>query len=150
MSILFPSMFIGLSLLWDRQFGFLQEVLVAPVSRLSIVVGTTLGGATISLIQGVIVVAISLALGVNFAISPTLALAPIIMVLTSFVAIGIGLILASKMKSIEGFQFIVSILVFPLIFLASPFSPVGSLPDPLRMVAIIDPITYGVDGLREL
>ena len=70
------------------------------------------------------------------------------MLLTSFVTIGIGLLLASKMQSIEGFQFIVSLLIFPMLFLASPFAPLSSLPDTLRIVAFIDPITYGIDGLR--
>jgi len=148
MSILFPSIFIGLSILWDRQFGFLQEVLVAPVSRLSIVIGTTLGGATIALIQGFIVLFISAVLGVSFNFSLLLLLAPIFMLLTSFVAIGIGLIIASRMQSIEGFQFIVSLFIFPLLFLSSPFSTLDSLPSWLRTVAYFDPITYGIDGLR--
>jgi ABC-2 type transport system permease protein len=148
MSILFPSVFIGLSILWDRQFGFLQEVLVAPVSRLSIVIGTTLGGATIAMIQGFIVLFIALILGINVNISLLLILVPIFMLLSSFVAIGIGLIIASKMQSIEGFQFIVSLFIFPLLFLASPFSPLGSLPPVLRAVAFIDPMTYGIDSLR--
>ncbi|MEM5781685.1 MAG: ABC transporter permease [Candidatus Aenigmatarchaeota archaeon] len=148
MSILFPSVFIGLSILWDRQFGFLQEVLVAPVSRLSIVIGTTLGGATIAMIQGFIVLFIALLLGINVNLSLLLILAPIFMLLTSFVAIGIGLIIASKMQSIEGFQFIVSLFIFPLLFLASPFTPLGSLPEPLKSIAFVDPITYGIDGLR--
>lgn len=148
MSILFPSIFIGLSILWDRQFGFLQEVLVAPVSRLSIVIGTTLGGATIALIQGFIVLFISALLGVSFNSSLLLVLAPIFMLLTSFVAIGIGLIIASKMQSIEGFQFIVSLFIFPLLFLSSPFSTLDALPSWLRTIAYFDPITYGIDGLR--
>ena len=148
MSILFPSVFIGLSILWDRQFGFLQEVLVAPVSRLSIILGTTFGGATIAIIQGVIVMAISLLLGVNFQVSLMLLVGFLAMLLTSFVAIGIGLIIASKMQSIEGFQFIVTLLIFPMLFLGSPFSPLQSLPDTLRTVAYIDPITYGIDALR--
>lgn len=148
MSILFPSVFIGLSILWDRQFGFLQEVLVAPVSRMSIVIGTTFGGATIAIVQGFIVLVISLLLGVNIALSWSLMLVPVIMLLASFVAIGIGLIIASKMQSIEGFQFIVSLFIFPILFLASPFSPLGSLPETLRVAAFIDPMTYGIDGLR--
>jgi ABC-2 type transport system permease protein len=148
MTIMFPSVFIGLSILWDRQFGFLQEVLVAPVSRLSIIIGTTFGGSTIAIIQGFMVMLISLALGVSINLSYMLVLGFIVMVLTSFVAIGIGLIIASKMQSIEGFQFIVSLLIFPMLFLASPFSPLQSLPEPLRTVALFDPMTYGIDGLR--
>jgi ABC-2 type transport system permease protein len=148
MTIMFPSVFIGLSILWDRQFGFLQEVLVAPVSRLSIIIGTTFGGSTIALIQGLMVMVISLALGVSINLSFMLVLGFIVMLLTSFVAIGVGLIIASKMQSIEGFQFIVSLLIFPMLFLASPFSPLQSLPEPLKTVALFDPMTYGIDGLR--
>lgn len=148
MSILFPSVFVGLSVLWDKQFGFLQEVLVAPVSRLSIVIGRTLGGATTALIQGLIVLFIALFLGVSFQLSLNLILAFVFMVLISFVAIGLGLIIASKMENIEGFQFIVSLFIFPLLFLSSPFSPLEALPSWLRIIAFIDPITYGVDGLR--
>ncbi|MFH0929050.1 MAG: ABC transporter permease [Candidatus Aenigmatarchaeota archaeon] len=147
-SILFPSLFTGLSILWDRQFGFLQEVLVAPVSRTSIVIGTILGGATIAMVQATIVLTISIIMGVSFSISPLLIFALPFMLLTSFVAIGIGLIIASKLQSIEGFQFIMSILIFPLLFLSSPFSPLDPLPSWLKLLAFMDPITYGVDGLR--
>lgn len=148
MSILFPSVFTGLSVLWDRQFGFLQEVLVAPVSRLSIVIGRTLGGSTISLIQGMIVFLIAIALGVNFKFSPLFLLSFVFMILISFIAIGMGLIIASKMKSIEGFQFIMSLLIMPLLFLSAPFSTLGSMPSFLRVIAFLNPLTYGVDGLR--
>jgi ABC-2 type transport system permease protein len=148
MSILFPSVFVGLTILWDRQFGFLQEVLVAPVSRLSIVIGRTLGGATTALVQGIIVLFIALFLGVSIQLSLSLILALVFMVLIAFVCIGFGLIIASRMESIEGFQFVVSLFVFPLLFLSSPFSPLDSLPSWLRAVAFLDPITYGVDGLR--
>ncbi len=148
MSILFPSVFVGLSVLWDKQFGFLQEVLVAPVSRLSIVVGRTLGGATTALIQGLIVLLISIFLGVSIQLSLNLVLAFVFMALISFVAIGFGLVIASKMESIEGFQFVVSLFIFPLLFLSSPFSPLDALPSWLRTIAFINPITYGVDGLR--
>lgn len=148
MSIMFPSVFTGLSILWDRQFGFLQEVLVAPVSRLSIIIGTTLGGATIALIQGFMVLLISLLLGVSINLSFMLLLGFLAMLLTSCVAIGIGLIIASKMQSIEGFQFIVSIFIFPLLFLASPFSPLQTLPETIRMASFLNPITYGIDALR--
>ena len=148
MSILFPSVFVGLSVLWDKQFGFLQEVLVAPVSRLSIVIGRTLGGATTALIQGLIVLFVSIILGVFVQLSLSLVLAFVFMVLISFVAIGFGLIIASKMETIEGFQFVVSLFIFPLLFLSSPFSTLDALPSWLRIIAFINPITYGVDGLR--
>ncbi len=148
MSIIFPSVFVGISVLWDRQFGFLQEVLVAPVSRLSIVLGRTLGGATVAVIQGVTVLLVALLLGISIVFSPLLVFSFAFMLLISFFAIGIGLVLASRMKSIEGFQFIVSLLIMPLVFLSSPFSTLDSLPGWLRNAAFLNPITYGVDGLR--
>lgn len=148
MSILFPSVFVGLSVLWDRRFGFLQEVMVAPVSRLSIIIGRTLGGSTTAIIQGLVVLFIAIFLGVNVHFSAVFLLSFVFMILISFVAIGIGLIIASKMRNIEGFQFIISLFIFPLLFLSSPFSTLDSLPSWLRFAAFLNPITYGVDGLR--
>ena len=148
MSILFPSVFVGLSVLWDRRFGFLQEVMVAPVSRLSIIIGRTLGGSTTAIIQGLIVLFIAIFLGVNVYFSAVFLLSFVFMILVSFVAIGMGLMIASKMRNIEGFQFIISLFIFPLLFLSSPFSTLDSLPSWLRIAAFFDPFTYGVDGLR--
>ena len=110
MAILFSSMFTGVSVLWDKQSGFLQEVLVAPVSRLSIVIGRTLGGATIALFQGFIIMIIALLLGVPIIDIPGLLLTIVIMVLLSFTAVGFGLIIASKMRDFEGFQSLMSLI----------------------------------------
>jgi ABC-2 type transport system permease protein len=147
-SILFPSVFVGVSVLFDKRFGFLQEVLVAPVSRISIVIGRSVGGITTSMIQGIIIMVISTVLGARINVSFNLIPAFVLMAMISLFAVGIGLLIASRMEDIEGFQLIISVFIFPLAFLASPFTTLDSLPVYLRTVSFINPITYGVDGLR--
>jgi len=149
MSILLSSMFTGVSVLWDRQSGFLQEVLVAPVSRLSIVIGRTFGGATVALFQGFIIMFIALAMGVPIVSLQGLLLTFVIMVLLSFTAVGFGLILASKMRDFEGFQSIMSLILMPLMFLSSAFYPVNeSLPGWLQILSYGNPLFYMIDGIR--
>ena len=149
MAILFSSMFTGVSVLWDKQSGFLQEVLVAPVSRLSIVIGRTFGGATIALFQGVIIMIIALVLGVPIVDIRGLLLTFVIMVLLSFTAVGFGLIIASKMRDFEGFQSIMSLILMPLLFLSSAFYPVNdSLPRWLQILSYGNPLFYMIDGIR--
>jgi ABC-2 type transport system permease protein len=147
MSILFSSMFTGVSLLWDKQFGFLQEVLVAPISRISIIVGRTLGGATTALIQGFIILIIAIAMGVPINGISGFLLALIFMVLTAFTAVGFGLIIASKMQDFHGFPLIMNLIFMPLLFLSSAFFPVSVDPT-LRIIAHFNPLFYMVDGLR--
>jgi len=147
MSVLFSSIFAGVSVLWDKQFGFLQEVLVAPVSRLSIVLGRTLGGATTALVQGFIILGIAVGLGVKVT-ARGLLLGVILMVLIAFTAVGFGLIVASGMEDFHGFQLIMNLLVFPLFFTSSAVFPLEGLPEWLKTVAYLNPLTYGVDGLR--
>ncbi len=149
MAILFSSMFTGVSVLWDKQSGFLQEVLVAPVSRLSIVIGRTLGGATIALFQGFIIMIIALLLGVPIIDIPGLLLTIVIMVLLSFTAVGFGLIIASKMRDFEGFQSLMSLILMPLLFLSSAFYPISdSLPRWLQVLSYCNPLFYMIDGIR--
>ena len=147
MAILFSSMFTGISVLWDKQFGFLQEVLVAPISRFSIILGRTLGGASISLIQGIIILIISLALGVNITGFSGLLLTIIFMILVAFTSVGFGLIIASKMENFQGFQAVMSLIVMPLLFLSSAFFPVTSNPT-MKTIAMFNPLFYMVDGIR--
>ncbi|MFH1013221.1 MAG: ABC transporter permease [Thermoplasmatota archaeon] len=147
MSILFSSMFTGVSVLWDKQFGFLQEVLVAPVSRFSIIFGRTLGGATTALIQGFIILGIALALGVRIVGVINLLFTLIFMLLIAFTAVGFGLTVATKIGDFEGFQIIMNLLLMPLIFLSSAFFPVNTQPV-LQTIALFNPIFYMVDGLR--
>jgi ABC-2 type transport system permease protein len=147
MAVLFSSIFSGVSVLWDKQFGFLQEVLVAPVSRLSIVIGRTFGGATTALIQGFVILAIALTLGVRISLIG-FATGILFMVLLAFSAVGFGLIVASQMEDFHGFQLIMNLIIFPLFFLSSAIFPIEGLPNWLKAIAFINPLTYGVDGLR--
>jgi len=147
MAILFTSMFTGVSILWDKQFGFLQEVLVAPISRFSIIIGRTLGGATTALFQGLIILIISLFLGVRFTSIPGIFLTFVFMVLIAFSAVGLGLVIASKMQDFQGFPLIMNLIVMPLLFLSSAFFPVGAQ-STLKNISYFNPLFYMVDGLR--
>jgi len=151
MAILFSSMFAGISVLWDKQFGFLQEVLVAPISRMSIIIGRTLGGATTALIQGFIILIIAFGLGIQITSVTGFFLTVIFMTLIAFTAVGFGLVLASKMEDFQGFQVIMSLLIMPLLFLSSAFFPIQAnpdLPELLRTISYANPMFYMVDGLR--
>lgn len=147
MSIVFSSIFSGVSVIWDKQFGFLKEVLVAPVSRLTIVIGQTLGGSTIALIQGLIVLGISILLGVQVSIFGLLP-AFLFMILIAFFSVNIGLIIASRLEDFEGFQLIMNLFIMPLIFLSGAFFPIENVPNWMKIIMLINPLTYAVDGLR--
>lgn len=147
MGIIFSSMFAGVSILWDKQFGFLQEVIVAPVSRISIIIGRTMGGATTALIQGCIILVIAVAIGMPISGITGMILAIIFMLLIAFSAVGFGLIIASKMQDFQSFPIIMNILVLPLIFLSSAFFPVAENKI-LLTIAYFNPVFYMVDGLR--
>ena len=147
MIILFTSIFSGISIIYDRQFGFLKEILVAPVSRSSIVIGKTFGGATIATINGLIVLGISSALGfIDFGIGTLLAIPFMILIAITFVAM--GLIIASRMKNMEGFQMIMSFLVMPIYLLSGALFPLKDVPDVMKIISHFDPLSYGVDGMR--
>jgi len=148
MSLLFQSIFAGLSVLWDREFGFLKEIMVAPVSRVSIVLGRIAGGMTAALIQGVLVMVVSLLVGFRVRSVPELLLALVFMVLISTSFIGLGLLFASRMKDMQGYSIIMNFVVFPLFFLSGALYPLDNLPPWLRVLSHLDPLTYGVDGLR--
>jgi ABC-2 type transport system permease protein len=148
MSLLFQSIFAGLSVLWDREFGFLKEIMVAPVSRVSIVLGRIAGGMTTALVQGLLVLLVSLLVGFRIKGVPEVLLALLFMVLVSTSFIGLGLVFASKIKDMQGYSIIMNFVVFPLFFLSGALYPLNNLPAWLRVLSYLDPLTYGVDGLR--
>lgn len=148
MSLLLTSTFAGLSVLWDREFGFLKEIMVAPVTRVSIVLGRIAGGVTTALIQAMLIVVISLFLKFKIMSIPSFVQAVVFMILIAVAFIGLGLIFASKMRDIQGFSIIMNFVIFPLIFLSGAFYPVENFPFWLKYVSHFDPLTYGVDGLR--
>jgi ABC-2 type transport system permease protein len=148
MSILFTAIFSGLEVIWDRQFGFLKETLVAPISRTEIMVGKTLGGATIAMIQGLIVLSLTYLLGFRVPGLASLALGLVFMLLIAIFFSGLGLAIASKMKDMQGFQLIMNFLIMPTFFLSGALFPLENLPPAIYFISRIDPLTYGVDGMR--
>jgi ABC-2 type transport system permease protein len=148
MTILFTSIFTGIELIWDRQFGFLKETLVAPVPRILIMIGRTLGGATVALIQGVIVIVICLLAGFRVHDASHLPLACLFMALTALMFTAVGTAVASLLTDFQGFQLIMNFLVMPIFFLSGALFPLTNVPRALEIVAGIDPLSYGVDGLR--
>ncbi len=148
MSVLFTSIFSGIGLLWDRQFGFLKETLVAPVPRLHIMIGRTLGGATIAIFQGLLVIVICLAVGFRSTSPSTIPLGVLFMVLISLVFAALGTIIGSRLQNMQGFQLIMNFLVMPIYFLSGALYPLNNLPGGLAFATRVDPLTYGIDGLR--
>ena len=148
MSIIFTSVFYGSYIIWDRKFDFLKSVMVAPVSRGSVFVGKTLGGMTNSLVQALILLAIGAVIGIP--LTPLSVVQSVaVILLMSFGLTSLGLALGSYMYSLEGFQMIVSFVVFPLFFLSGALFPLDNLPAWLKVLTAIDPATYGVSAMRE-
>jgi ABC-2 type transport system permease protein len=148
MGLLFSSTFAGLSVLWDREFGFLKEIMVAPVSRLSIVIGRIAGGTTTGLIQGIMILLISFILGFRIMNLASFLLSILMMILIATTFLGLGLIFASKMKDMQGFSVVMNFVVFPLFFLSGALYPLDNFPVWLRFFSYLDPLTFGIDGLR--
>ncbi len=150
MSILFTSIFAGIEVIWDKQFGFLKETLVAPMSRFDIMIGRTLGGATIATIQGTVVMLISILFGFRpyswFGIIPAI----LIMFITAILFTSLGTMIASKMDDMQGFQLIMNFLVMPIFFLSGSLFPLQGLPKVLTVLTMINPLSYGIDALRTL
>lgn len=150
MSIIFTAIFSGIALIWDRQFGFLKETMVAPVSRFNIMLGRTLGGATIATFQGVIVFCLALIPGFrpyNWALVLP-AILVMFLVALLFTALGTGI--ASQLEDMQGFQLIMNFLVMPLFFLSGSLFPLEGLPKVLSVITKFDPLSYGIDALRAL
>jgi len=148
MTVLFSSVFFGIEIIWDRQFGFLKETLVAPVSRMEIMIGRTLGGATVSTVQGLIVFFISLLAGFRPVSFGNLFIALLIMFIIAILFTALGTAIASKLEDMHAFQLIMNLLIMPLFFLSGAIFPFSDLPLGINIVTHINPLTYGVDGLR--
>ncbi len=148
MSVLFTGVFSGIEILWDRQFGFLKETLIAPVSRFSIVLGRTLGSATVALIQGILMLGICIAYGVRIEHLAMLPVAIGFMFLLALFFTSIGTAIASVLEDMQGFQLITNILVMPLFFLSNALFPIGGQKTWFHYVVRLNPLTYGMDGLR--
>ena len=149
MSLLFISTSSGISIIFDREFGFLKEILVAPISRLSIFIGKALGSATIALIQGLLILSLSFLIGVNLTLN-SLLLSLIIMLIISLGMVSVGLIIASFIESFESFGLIMNLIVFPIFLLSGSLFPLDQAPAWLKTVSMLDPLTYGADALRSV
>lgn len=150
MSVLFTSVFSGIGLLWDRQFGFLKETLVAPVPRVTVMIGKTLGGATVATVQGLLVLVICLIAGFRPVNWLTLPIALVFMIMTAIVFAGLGVAIGSRLQDIQGMQLIMNFVVLPIYFLSGALFPLTGLPAVLNFLTRADPLSYGVDGLRNV
>ncbi len=147
MVVLFTGTFSGVSVVWDRQFGFLREIMVSPVSRASIAVGRTLGGATTAMLQGTIMFAFSYFIGFR----PNMCGIPLALAAMFLIAIlftGIGIAFSTVMRDIHGFQIVMNFFVFPIFLLSGALFPISELPEAVAKLSMLNPLTYGVDAMR--
>lgn len=149
MSLLFMSMFAGVSVIWERQFGILKAVLVAPISRTSFVIGKAAGGASCAVLQGLILLCFTPIVKVPLSIPVLLCLVPV-MFMVSLGVVCIGLLIAAFMESMEGFNMIMSFAIMPMFFFSGAIYPLESAPGWLKVASHFDPLTYGVDALRTI
>ncbi len=150
MSIIFTAIFSGIEIIWDRQFGFLKEVMAAPMSRLEIMIGWTLGGATVAFLQGMIVLVISIFAGFCPQSAGGVAAVLPVMFLVAVLFTALGIAIASPLNDMQGFQLIMNFLVMPLFFLSGALFPLQDAPPVLSIIASFDPLSYGVDAFRGL
>ncbi len=148
MTMVFTATISGITTVFDREFGFLKEMLVAPIKRESILIGKILGGATQSMLQGVIIIVLALLMGVQFKGVTAIPGMILTMLLVSIAFVSFGLAIASKMTSMEGFQMVMNFLIQPMIFLSGAFYPTKMLPEWLKVGVKLNPLTYGVDAMR--
>lgn len=149
MTVLTSSLFAGVSVVWDREFGFLREILVAPIGRTGVVLGKAFGATLTALLQVGLMLLLAPVVGVPLSLGTVLGLVPIVVLLALGLA-GLGLLIASFMTSQQGFQLIIQLLIFPLIFLAGVFFPVNQVPLWLEVISKLNPLTYGVDAIRQV
>jgi ABC-2 type transport system permease protein len=148
MSVLFASLMGGVSIIWDREFGFLKEILIAPVSRFFVALGKAIGGVTTAMIQGILIMIIARLIGVHYVSFWGVLAGIAIMFISGIGFIGLGIAIASRIESHEGFQMVMSFLTMPLVLLSGAFFPIANLPGWLKALVYANPLTYGVEALR--
>jgi ABC-2 type transport system permease protein len=149
MTILFSSIFSTITVVWDREFGFLREMLVAPVSRVTIVIGKLLAGTALSVMQGTMLLVVTPLVGIRLTPADVLYMV-LLMTLVSLAITALGLVVASLLTSLEGFNVIMNFIVLPMFFLSGALYPVDALPMPLNKVTLINPLSYGVDAFKHV
>jgi ABC-2 type transport system permease protein len=147
MAVLFTAIFSAMSIVWDREFGFLKEVLVAPINRSAVAVGKTLGGATQAMIQGLLLLLLAPVAGVKLTVLSVVELVPLVFIL-AFTLTALGVAVASRMRSIQGFQVVMNFLVMPFFFLSGALFPLNGLPGWMTVLTRLDPLSYGIDPIR--
>ncbi len=148
MAILFSSLMGGVSIIWDREFGFLKEILIAPVSRFFVALGKAVGGVTTALIQGILIMVIAWLIGVEYRSFSGVLVSILVMFVSGIGFIGLGIAVASIIESHEGYQMVMSFLTMPLVLLSGAFFPISRLPGWLSVLVYANPLTYGVEALR--
>ncbi|MFA5260760.1 MAG: ABC transporter permease [Candidatus Omnitrophota bacterium] len=147
MNLIFAAMISTISIIWDREFGFLREILVAPIPRSSIVIGKALSGSTVAFIEGLFVLAFAPLIKINIPLSHLLLLLPL-MFFIAFVCTSLGIVIAARMTSFEGFGVISNFIIMPMFFLSGAMFPIDNLPHWVNFIVRINPLSYGVDLLR--
>lgn len=150
MSIIFGSIFNGMQVIWDRQFGFLKETLVAPVPRVAIMLGRTVGGATVATLQGALVLILTFFIGFHPYSWALVVPAVFVMFLLATLFSALGIMVASLLADMQGFQLIMNFMVMPLFFLSGAIFPLQGAPEILQLIARFDPLSYGIDAMRAL
>jgi len=149
MTLLFSSMFSTISVVWDREFGFLREMLVSPASRVTIVFGKLLSGTALSVFQGTALLFVAPILGLGIGVGDFLLMV-VLMFLVALAITAFGLFIASFLASLEGFNVIMNFIVLPMFFLSGALYPIGSLPGFIKAFSYIDPLCYGVDSFKHI
>src|ERR687888_1504621 len=149
MSVLFTSMFSAMSIVWDREFGFLKEIQVAPISRAAVALGKALGGSSVAMLQASLLLLVSPLVGVS--LTPVLVLQILaLLFLLAFALSALGVAVASRLRSMEGFQVVMNFVLMPILFLSGAFFPLSGLPAWLETLTRLDPAAYAVDALRRV
>jgi len=149
MTVLMTSVMSGVSIVWDREFGFLKEVLVAPLNRSGILLGKAVGAAGIAIFQGFIMLVLAPIVGVSINLGTVLSLIPLLLILSISLS-GLGLLIGSRMRSQQGFQLLMQLVIFPMMFLSGIFFPLTGVATWLEVLSKINPVTYGIDAIRQV
>ena len=149
MTVLMTSVMSGVSIVWDREFGFLKEVLVSPLNRTGVLAGKAVGAATIAIIQGAIMLVLAPMVNVPISLGTVLALLPLLLILSLSLS-GLGLLIGARMRSQQGFQIVMQLVIFPMMFLSGIFYPVSGVASWLEVLSKLNPVTYGIDAIRQV
>ena len=149
MTVVMTSVMSGVSIVWDREFGFLKEVLVSPLNRSGILVGKAVGAAGIAVMQGLIMLVIAPFVGVSLDWKMVLSLIPLLLILSGCLS-GLGLLIGARMRSQQGFQLLMQLVIFPMMFLSGIFFPLTGIATWLEVLSKINPVTYGIDAIRQV